>query len=67
MRSAPHSGEGSRGRHVDAAREAGIPFAVEAVPSLALDLDTPADIVALATEVEADRSRAKRTAGALGI
>ncbi len=63
----PAFGPGSLGRHVEAARDAGIPFAVEAVPSLALDLDTPADIIALATEIEADRSRARRTAGALGI
>ena len=63
----PAFGEGSRERHVAAAREAGVPFAVEAVPSLAIDLDTPADIVALATELERDRSRARRTAGALGI
>ena len=63
----PAFGPGSRERHLSAAREAGVPFAIEALPSLALDLDTPADIIALATEIEADRSRARRTAGALGI
>jgi len=64
---APAFGEGSCERHVAAAREAGIPHSVEELPSLALDLDTPADIVALTRAVEADRSRARRTAKALGI
>lgn len=63
----PSFGEGSRDRHVAAAREAGIPFEVEDVPSLALDLDTPADIVALARELEARPGRAPRTANALGL
>lgn len=63
----PAFGEGSRARHVDAAREAGIPFAVEELPSLALDLDTPADLVALTRELAAKRGRARRTAKALGI
>jgi 2-phospho-L-lactate/phosphoenolpyruvate guanylyltransferase len=64
---APAFGEGSCERHVGAAREAGIPHSVEELPSLALDLDTPADIVALTRAVEANRSRARRTAKALGI
>jgi 2-phospho-L-lactate guanylyltransferase len=63
----PSFGEGSCARHVAAAREAGIPFGVEDLPSLALDLDTPADVVALTRELEKDRGRAKRTARALGI
>jgi 2-phospho-L-lactate/phosphoenolpyruvate guanylyltransferase len=63
----PAFGEGSRDRHVAAAREAGAPFAVEEVHSLALDLDTPADLVALTRELEAGGSGAKRTAKALGI
>ena len=63
----PAFGEGSCARHVAAAREAGVPFAVEELPSLALDLDTPADVVALTRELEADRGRARRTAKALGI
>lgn len=63
----PAFGEGSRDRHVAAARVAGIPFAVEELPSLALDLDTPADLVALTRELEAKRGRARRTAKALGI
>lgn len=62
----PAFGEGSRERHVAAAREAGIPFAVEELSSLALDLDTPADLVALTRELQ-ERRRAKRTAKALGL
>ncbi len=63
----PSFGEGSCARHVAAARAAVIPFNVEELPSLALDLDTPADIVALTMALERDRGRAKRTAKALGI
>ncbi|HSR93597.1 MAG TPA: 2-phospho-L-lactate guanylyltransferase [Solirubrobacterales bacterium] len=63
----PAFGEGSCARHVAAAREAGVPFAVEDLASLALDLDTPADVVALARRLEARRGRAKRTAKALGL
>jgi 2-phospho-L-lactate/phosphoenolpyruvate guanylyltransferase len=63
----PSFGEGSRDRHVAAAREAGIPFAVEELASLALDLDTPGDIVALTRELEVRPGRARRTAKALGL
>jgi 2-phospho-L-lactate/phosphoenolpyruvate guanylyltransferase len=63
----PAFGEGSCGRHVAAAREAGVPFSVERLPSLALDLDTPADVVALTRELELGRGRARHTAKALGI
>lgn len=63
----PAFGEGSRARHVAAAREAGVPFAVEELPSLALDLDTPADIVALTRELDARQGRARRTAKVLGL
>jgi 2-phospho-L-lactate/phosphoenolpyruvate guanylyltransferase len=62
----PSFGEGSRDRHVAAARAAGIPYGVEELPSLGLDLDTPADIVALTMRVE-QGGGAKRTAKALGI
>jgi len=63
----PAFGEGSRARHVAAAREAGVPFAVEELPSLALDLDTPADVVALTRTLAERPRRARRTAKALGI
>jgi 2-phospho-L-lactate/phosphoenolpyruvate guanylyltransferase len=62
----PSFGEGSRERHVAAARAAGVPYGVEELPSLGLDLDTPADIVALTMRVESGGG-AKRTAKALGI
>lgn len=63
----PAFGEGSRERHVAAARAAGVPYAVEELPSLALDLDTPADVVALTRELERHPRRARRTARALGL
>jgi 2-phospho-L-lactate guanylyltransferase len=63
----PAFGEGSRARHVAAAREAGVPFAVEELASLALDLDTPADVVALTRELAKHPDRGRRTARALGI
>ena len=63
----PAFGEGSRSRHEATARRAGVPFSVEAVDSLALDLDTPADIVAFTTAIESGRGEAPHTARALGI
>jgi 2-phospho-L-lactate guanylyltransferase len=64
---APAFGEGSCARHVAAARAAGVAFAVEELASLGLDLDTPADVIALTRELEARPGRARRTARALGI
>ena len=63
----PSFGEGSCARHVAAARAAGVPYGVEELPSLALDLDTPADVVALTRELNERPGRARRTAKALGI
>lgn len=64
----PAFGEGSRERHVEAARAAGVPFGLEELPSIELDLDTPADVIALTRELETGaRGRARRTAKALGI
>jgi 2-phospho-L-lactate guanylyltransferase len=63
----PSFGEGSCARHVAEARAAGIPYGVEELPSMALDLDTPADVVALTMALERNRGPAKRTAKALGI
>jgi 2-phospho-L-lactate guanylyltransferase len=63
----PAFGEGSRDRHVEAARAAGVPFGIEELPSIELDLDTPADVIALTRELEKRPGRAKRTAKALGI
>jgi 2-phospho-L-lactate/phosphoenolpyruvate guanylyltransferase len=64
---APAFGEGSRDRHIEAARDAGIPFGVEGLPSIELDLDTPADVIALTRELAKQPKRARRTAKALGI
>jgi 2-phospho-L-lactate guanylyltransferase len=63
----PAFGEGSCARHVEAARTAGFPFGVEELASLGLDLDTPADIIALTRELEERPGRAQRTAKVLGI
>jgi len=63
----PAFGEGSCQRHVAAAREAGSPYGIEELATLGLDIDTPADVVALARELEANPGRATRTAKALGI
>ncbi|HEX2393528.1 MAG TPA: 2-phospho-L-lactate guanylyltransferase [Solirubrobacterales bacterium] len=63
----PAFGEGSCERHVDLAREAGVPFSVEKLDSLGLDLDTPADVIALTRELESRGGRARRTARVLGI
>jgi 2-phospho-L-lactate guanylyltransferase len=63
----PAFGEGSRQRHVEAARAAGVPFGIEELPSIELDLDTPADVIALTRELAKNPKRARRTAKALGI
>jgi 2-phospho-L-lactate/phosphoenolpyruvate guanylyltransferase len=63
----PAFGAGSCARHVAAARAAGIPFNVEELASLGLDLDTPADVIALTRQLAARRGRGRRTAKALGI
>lgn len=63
----PAFGEGSRARHVEAARDAGIPFGIEELPSIELDLDTPGDVIALQRELERQPKRARRTAKAIGI
>lgn len=67
----PSFGEGSCERHLGIARDAGLPHATERVAGLALDLDTPADIIALTRAIEDARSRdlnpAPRTAAVLGI
>jgi len=63
----PAFGEGSCGRHVALAREAGVAFGVEELASLSLDLDTPADVIALTRKLAARSGRARRTAKALGI
>jgi 2-phospho-L-lactate/phosphoenolpyruvate guanylyltransferase len=63
----PAFGEGSCERHRELARAAGIPHSVERLDSLALDLDTPGDIIAITRELDAGRGTAPNTARALGI
>ena len=67
----PAFGEGSCERHLGLARAAGLPHATEEIPGLALDMDTPADIIALTTRIEMARASgskpAPRTAAILGI
>ncbi len=63
----PAFGEGSCARHVALAREAGVAFGVEELPSLGLDLDTPADVIALTRTLASRPGRARRTARVLGI
>jgi 2-phospho-L-lactate/phosphoenolpyruvate guanylyltransferase len=63
----PAFGEGSCQRHMQAARDAGIPHGVEQLESLALDLDTPADVIALTRALESGQGKAPHTARALGL
>lgn len=64
---APAFGPGSRSRHERLAADAGVRCRVEALPSLAIDVDTPEDLAQLASMLEdpANRARARLTRGAL--
>jgi 2-phospho-L-lactate guanylyltransferase len=61
----PAFGPGSRQRHVERARDAGVEHAIVEVPSLALDVDTPDDLVALRERLEEVRGSAAHTRGLL--
>ena len=63
----PAFGEGSCARHLDLASQAGIPHSLDELPTLSLDLDTPADIVALTSAIDMAGGQAVRTAKVLGI
>ena len=63
----PAFGEGSCQRHLLAARSAGLPHGLERLDSLALDLDTPADIIALTRELASGPGRARNTVRVLGL
>ncbi len=63
----PCFGECSRSRHVDAARRAGVPCRVAALPSVGLDLDTPGDLATFTAVLRSGRGRALRTARAIGF
>jgi 2-phospho-L-lactate guanylyltransferase len=61
----PSFGPGSLKRHVTAAAAAGVPDAVEEIPTLMLDVDTSADLSALITALAERRGHAPATRGAL--
>lgn len=61
----PSFGPGSFDRHLAIASDAGLRCRAEFVPSLAHDVDTPEDLVALADALEDRRTIAPRTRGAL--
>ncbi len=61
----PAFGEESKERHLDRATRAGWEAATEELPSLALDIDNPADLDALIAALAADPHRAPKTAAAL--
>jgi 2-phospho-L-lactate guanylyltransferase len=61
----PAFGPGSCARHVERGRRLGHAVEVEPLDSLGLDLDTPADIDALAVVLRRDPARAPATASAL--
>lgn len=62
---APSFGEDSLERHLAAARGAGVSVAVEALPSLVLDVDTPEDLEELRGRLGELRGPAPVTRGAL--
>lgn len=62
----PAFGPGSCARHAERAERAGYEVAVEPLPSLALDVDTPEDLDAIAALLEAEPNRAPATRAALG-
>src|SRR5436190_23240825 len=61
----PSFGEGSLERHLAAARAAEVPHDVTSPASLTLDVDTPDDLAALSSVLEARHGRAQMTRGAL--
>lgn len=62
---APSFGPGSCERHLELARASGVdPWVIE-IPSLALDLDTPADLAELSRRLRAEPGLAPATAAAL--
>ena len=61
----PSFGPGSLERHVEAARAAGITCAVDPLPSLVLDVDTPEDLAELTAQLNERRGHAPQTRGAL--
>jgi 2-phospho-L-lactate guanylyltransferase (CobY/MobA/RfbA family) len=61
----PAFGDASRERHVDRATRAGHDAVVEEIDSMALDVDTPEDLRALAAVLTEEPGRAPSTAAEL--
>jgi 2-phospho-L-lactate/phosphoenolpyruvate guanylyltransferase len=61
----PAFGAGSCARHSERGRKAGYEVAIEPLDSLALDVDTPADLAELATTLEGEPGHAPATAAEL--
>lgn len=61
----PAFGPDSHPRHLDRAGRAGFEAVTEPLPSLALDLDTPDDLEALAATLTGEPEHARQTAAAL--
>ena len=61
----PSFGPGSRQRHLDHARDAGVHGEVVEIPTLALDVDTSADLAALSERLGGHRGGAAHTRGML--
>jgi 2-phospho-L-lactate guanylyltransferase len=61
----PAFGPGSRERHLERAREAGVRCRIATVPSMALDLDTGEDLRQLVLALAADPERAPATSAVL--
>lgn len=63
---APSFGPGSRERHAELARTAGVSCRIARLSSLLLDIDTGEDLAALRESLAGERVRAPRTRAALG-
>ncbi len=61
----PAFGPGSRERHEELAAAAGVPCSVEELPTLALDVDTAEDLIALRQALADRRGGAAHTRGML--
>jgi 2-phospho-L-lactate/phosphoenolpyruvate guanylyltransferase len=62
---APSFGPGSFDRHVAAARDAGVEYAVPRISALMFDVDTPDDLADLSVALDERRGQAASTRGAL--